>query len=136
MSETNESNAVGWPAGVAAMTLFVDDLAECKRFYQSAFGLPVTFEDENSAVFQFGPTLVNLLKSSAAGALVEPASVGASGTGSRAVFTIVVDDVDAVCAGLAARGVQLLNGPMDRPWGPRTASFCDPSGHIWELARW
>jgi uncharacterized glyoxalase superfamily protein PhnB len=36
--------------------------------------------------------------------------------------------------GAAARGVKLLNGPIDRPWGPRTASFMDPAGHIWEIA--
>jgi uncharacterized glyoxalase superfamily protein PhnB len=54
--------------------------------------------------------------------------------GSRLQFTIEVDDVDAICAQLAARGVELLNGPMDRPWGPRTASFQDPGGHIWEIA--
>jgi uncharacterized glyoxalase superfamily protein PhnB len=51
------------------------------------------------------------------------------------VFTIGVDDVDAVCAELAGRGVTLLNGPMDRPWGIRTASFTDPGGHIWEIAQ-
>jgi lactoylglutathione lyase len=32
-------------------------------------------------------------------------------------------------------GVQLLNGPIDRPWGVRTASFKDPAGHIWEIAK-
>jgi lactoylglutathione lyase len=31
--------------------------------------------------------------------------------------------------------VELLNGPMDRPWGIRTASFLDPGGHIWEIAQ-
>ena len=55
---------------------------------------------------------------------------------SRLVFTLTVDDVDAMCAELAARGVTLLNGPMDRPWGIRTASFFDPGGHIWEIAKW
>jgi uncharacterized glyoxalase superfamily protein PhnB len=50
------------------------------------------------------------------------------------VFTIDVDDVDEVCAELAAHGVQLLNGPVNRPWGRRTASFTDPGGHIWEIA--
>jgi uncharacterized glyoxalase superfamily protein PhnB len=55
--------------------------------------------------------------------------------GSRLQLTIEVDDVDAICAQLAARGVELLNGPMDRPWGPRTASFQDPGGHIWEIAQ-
>ena len=38
-------------------------------------------------------------------------------------------------AELARRGVTLLNGPMDRPWGVRTASFVDPGGHIWEIAK-
>jgi uncharacterized glyoxalase superfamily protein PhnB len=50
-------------------------------------------------------------------------------------LTLTVEDVDATCAELASRGVELLNGPIDRPWGIRTASFADPSGHIWEIAR-
>ena len=29
----------------------------------------------------------------------------------------------------------LLNGPVDRDWGMRTASFADPDGHIWEIAQ-
>ncbi|WP_327708831.1 hypothetical protein OG912_08485 [Streptomyces sp. NBC_00464] len=36
---------------------------------------------------------------------------------------------------LADRGVTLLNGPVDRPWGIRTAGFRDPGGHIREIAR-
>jgi uncharacterized glyoxalase superfamily protein PhnB len=59
---------------------------------------------------------------------------GISEAGSRLQLTIGVDDVDATCAELAKRGVRLLNGPMDRPWGVRTASFRDPAGHIWEIA--
>ncbi|HET7375689.1 MAG TPA: VOC family protein, partial [Anaerolineae bacterium] len=46
-----------------------------------------------------------------------------------------VDDVDAMCDKLIARGVKLLNGPMNRPWGIRTTSFMDPSGTIWEIAK-
>ncbi|MFF1398448.1 VOC family protein [Streptomyces sp. NPDC058287] len=53
----------------------------------------------------------------------------------RGNFTLPVDDVDAMCKDLTARGVTLLNGPMDRPWGIRTASFRDPGGHIWEIAQ-
>ena len=53
----------------------------------------------------------------------------------RFQLTIEVDDVDATCAELAERGVELLNGPIDRPWGVRTASFRDPGGHIWEIAK-
>jgi catechol 2,3-dioxygenase-like lactoylglutathione lyase family enzyme len=123
-----------WPAGIGAITLFVEDLDATKSFYQEVFGLPVTYEDDASAVFRFENTMINLLKTSAAPELIEPAVVASPDAGSRMQFTIEVDDVDATCKLLAERGVTLLNGPMDRPWGIRTASFQDPAGHIWEIA--
>ena len=110
-------------------------MAAAKQFYLKVFGLPVDYEDDNSAVFKFGNTLINLLKTTAARELIEPAQVANREAGSRFVFTISVDDVDATCAMLTARGVKLLNGPMDRPWGIRAASFIDPGGHIWEITK-
>ncbi len=110
-------------------------MAATKQFYQEIFGLPIFFEDADSAVFDFGNTLINLLRATAAPDLIAPATVAAPQAGARAQFTITVDDVDALCAELTARGVTLLNGPIDRPWGIRTASFRDPGGHIWEIAK-
>lgn len=124
-----------WPGGISAITLFVDDLEAAKRFYGEVFGLPVVFEDDDSTVFDFGNTIINLLKTTAAGDLIEPGPVASRDAGSRLQLTIEVDDVDAMCDELAARGVVLLNGPIDRPWGLRTASFADPGGHIWEIAQ-
>lgn len=124
-----------WPTGIFAVTLFVEDLAAAKEFYQQVFGLPVDYADDDSTVFKFGSTLINLLKTTAAPELVAPAQVADRDAGHRFVFTIMVDDVDALCAELTARGVKLLNGPIDRPWGIRTASFVDPGGHIWEIAK-
>jgi catechol 2,3-dioxygenase-like lactoylglutathione lyase family enzyme len=123
-----------WPGPIAAITLFVEDLEATKRFYREVFELPVVFEDDNSAVFRFGETLINLLTTSEAPGLVEPATVATREAGVRFQFTLGVDDVDAMCEELRDRGVELLNGPMDRPWGIRTASFRDPGGHIWEIA--
>jgi catechol 2,3-dioxygenase-like lactoylglutathione lyase family enzyme len=128
------SAAGSWPKGVAAITLFVEDLDEARRFYLDVFGVEVLVEDDDSTAFRFGNTVVNLLKAAAAEELVAPATVGSPESGARLVFTIDVDDVDATCAELAARGVELLNGPIDRRWGVRTASFRDPGGHIWEIA--
>lgn len=122
------------PAGLPAVTLFVEDLDAAKDFYRRAFDAPVQFEDDDSAVFKFGDTLINLLKTSAAHELIAPAQVADPQAGARAQFTLHVDDVDAECDRLRQRGVVLLNGPMDRPWGPRTACFRDPAGHIWEIA--
>jgi lactoylglutathione lyase len=93
------------------------------------------FENDDSAVFKIGSTLINLLQRNSADELVAPARVGSRDDGVRHVFSIEVEDVDLVCAELAARGVSLLNGPMDRPWGIRTASFQDPAGHTWEIAK-
>jgi catechol 2,3-dioxygenase-like lactoylglutathione lyase family enzyme len=129
------SDVVPWPRGISAITLFVEDLAAAKRFYREIFGLPVAFEDEESAVFDFRGVLVNLLTASTAPELIDPTQVAPRTAGSRFQPTIPVDDVDATCAKLAAYGVELLNGPVDRPWGVRTASFRDPAGHIWEIAK-
>ena len=138
MVEQNaETTATGraWPGAIFAVTLFVEDLDAAKRFYHMAFGLPVAYEDSASAVFNFERTMINLLKIESADELITPATVAPRAAGSRMVFTLQVDDVDAKCAELRARGVRLLNGPMDRPWGIRTASFADPAGHIWEIAK-
>jgi catechol 2,3-dioxygenase-like lactoylglutathione lyase family enzyme len=124
-----------WSKGIDTITLFVDDLRSSKLFYSMVFNLPFVYEDNDASVIKLGKTLINLLKITAAGELIEPASVGNRESGSRCVFTINVDDVDAICSELTARGVKLLNGPMDRSWGVRTASFQDPDGHIWEIAQ-
>ncbi len=121
--------------GIRAITLFVEDLNAMKEFYKKVFDLPIVFQDDNSAVYKLGTTYVNLLKIAEANELIAPAHVASRESGSRMVFTFSVDDVDAMCTELAARGVTLLNGPMDRPWGIRTASFVDPAGYIWEIAR-
>jgi len=123
-----------WPRAINAVTLFTEILQQTKEFYQTVFGLPIHFEDANSAVFKFGDVVINLLDIKEANELIEPALVAKRESGARFVFTIGVEDVDAMCAELASRGVALLNGPMDRPWGIRTASFMDPAGYIWEIA--
>ena len=120
---------------VGAITLFVADPQRSKSFYESVFGLAPAYEDEDSAAFNFDNMIVNLLALSAARDLIEPATVAGPETGSRFQLTIWVDDTDAVCAELKSRGIELLNGPMDREWGVRTASFKDPDGHIWEVAQ-
>ena len=130
----NDAELKRWARSIYAITLFVEDRAAAREFYQKIFNLQLVFEDQNSSVFRLGETLINLLNISEADVLINPARVAERQAGSRFVFTIGVEDVDAVCAELAARGLELLNGPMDRPWGIRTASFVDPGGYIWEIA--
>ena len=67
------------------------------------FALPIHYEDDNSVVFKFGDTLINLLDIAQAPGLIEPAVVAPREAGSRIQFTIGVDDVDATC--------EMLRGP-------------------------
>ena len=54
-----------------------------------------------------------------------------------------VDDADALCAKYKERGVEIIAGPEDQPWGMREFSFIDPDGHrfrvghmIEQASRW
>ena len=129
-----DSKKGDWPPGIDAITLFVEDLGETRRWYEAFLAKEPMFEDPNSVVFAVGESVVNLLHVSAVPELIEPAAAALRTDGSGVVLTLAVDDVDVMATELQRRGATLLNGPMDRPWGIRTASFRDPDGHIWEIA--
>jgi catechol 2,3-dioxygenase-like lactoylglutathione lyase family enzyme len=74
--------------GLGAITLFVEDLARSKSFYQDVFGLKMIFEDEDSAAFDFENTTINLLRIPAARALIDPGAVAGRDAGSRFQLTI------------------------------------------------
>jgi catechol 2,3-dioxygenase-like lactoylglutathione lyase family enzyme len=142
MSVTRTSGApaadepIGRPlAHVSAISLFVEDLEAAKAFYRKVFAADVVFEDESSVCVRFDHLVLNLLLVGAAQELVEPLAVAGRDAGPRFQLSIWVDDVDAVCTVLKNRGVELVNGPCDREWGMRTASFVDPAGHSWEVAQ-
>ena len=120
---------------VGVITLFEKDLDQAKEFYARVLVITPEFADAESATLRFDNTIINLEKESAAHDLIGPAAVADHRGGSRVVLTLWVEDVDAACADLSKRGVTLINGPIDRPWGTRTACFADPGGHIWEIAQ-
>lgn len=120
---------------ISLINLFVEDLPQARDFYTDVFGLEVAFEDDQAAAFKLGDTLINLLTIPAAQRQIAPATVAGPDSGSRVQFAIVVEDVDARCAQLADKGVTIVNGPTNQPWGMRTACFSDPAGHNWEFAQ-
>jgi catechol 2,3-dioxygenase-like lactoylglutathione lyase family enzyme len=78
--------------GLGAITLFVEDLERSRSFYQDVFDLQVINEDEDSAAFDFGNTIINPLRIPAARTLIEPGAVASREVGSRSQLTIWVDD--------------------------------------------
>lgn len=120
---------------IEVITLFAEDLPACREFYTGIFGLEVVYEDDESVVVALQNVMINLLAVDSAPMLVEPTAVGSPAAGARALYTIAVDDVRATAAELTNQGVTMLNGPIDRPWGRRTAAFADPAGNVWEIAQ-
>jgi catechol 2,3-dioxygenase-like lactoylglutathione lyase family enzyme len=117
------------------ITLFVQDVRKAKAFYLEVLGLDVIFEDDVSAVVRLRNLMINLLHVDEAPTLIEPRRVADGDAGSCFLLTIEVANANATCAELAQHGVGLLNGPIDRPWGRRTAAFADPDGNVWEIAQ-
>ena len=64
-----------WLSNVDVVTLFVEDLARTKTFYQDVFGLSAIFENENSIVFNLDNTSLNFLQRDSAPDLVAPAKL-------------------------------------------------------------
>jgi len=114
---------------VSAMSLFVEALQAAKTFCLEVFGVALIFEDEASVALGFENIIIDLLLVQDAQEIVDPGAVATRDAGSRFQLGTRVPDVDAVCLELRKRGVELLSGPGDRPWGMRTANFVDPAGH-------
>jgi lactoylglutathione lyase len=120
---------------IEVISLFVEDLTAAREFYFKVFAHEIIYEDDVCSILRIGNIVINLLNIKNAPTLVEPGKVGGPAAGARALYTVNVKDADAVCAQLKALGVPLINGPMDRPWGRRTAAFADPAGNVWEVAQ-
>lgn len=119
---------------LGAITLFVSDRDEAKRWYGLVLDREAVWQDDVSVVFHLGEVMINLLHASAGDAFIAPDAVGGPDTAIRTVATIEVDDVDAAVTRLRALGIEPSLEPVTRPWGPRTANLRDPFGHVWELA--
>jgi predicted enzyme related to lactoylglutathione lyase len=115
----------------------VSDVDEALRFYRDALGLTVQ-NDVPSGEFRWvtlgsdaQPGLGIVLSVPHAGrseadgdAMME---LLAKGVLPMLVFSS--DDLDATFEALRASGAEVLQEPMDQPWGPRDCAFRDPSGN-------
>lgn len=100
-------------------------------FYRDVIGLDVRVEGDGYIEFAVENTKLALFERSKLGELIG----GEAGTAPTGEIAFVVDDVDAEAARLRAAGVELLSGPVDRPWGQRTVHLADPDGNVIEFAQ-
>lgn len=114
------------------ITLFVEDQQRSTGFYERVFEVAAAHEDEGSVIFKFDNLFLRLLtRARAETELLGQVALADSESGASSQLAIFVEDADALCADLAERGVSIVYGPVDRPWGVRNAAFRDPDGHLW-----
>ncbi|MGO2004890.1 VOC family protein [Arthrobacter rhombi] len=116
----------------------VNDVDEAIAFYRDGLGLEVVNDVAGGGhrwvtlgtVSQPGAEIV--LSNPHAGRSEQDGDVLqellAKGVLPMTVFT--TDDVDALFEKVRATGAEVLQEPIDQPWGPRDCAFRDPSGNM------
>jgi lactoylglutathione lyase len=120
---------------VNVITLFVEDVQRSKEFYERVFEVAAADEEEGTVIFKFDNLFLRLLtRGEAEKQMLGQVPLAEPDSGASVLLATFVDDAVAVCADLAERGVSIVFGPVDRPWGVRNAAFRDPDGHVWVLS--
>lgn len=122
---------------IAHTFLEVDDHEAALAFYRDALGLEVRQDVamENARWLTVGPASQPEL-----GVVLQTAGVGRSPDDARALrellakgslsgLVLATDDVDATFEAVRATGAEVLQEPMDQPYGLRDCAFRDPAGN-------
>jgi catechol 2,3-dioxygenase-like lactoylglutathione lyase family enzyme len=140
-----EKRAAPPPPNVGDMTIAlhychitVNDLDETLAFYRDALGLEVR-NDVGSGGFRW-VTLGSATQPDLEIVLSEPHAGRSQADGdalqellTKGVLPMIVfstDDLGATFERVRASGAEVLQEPIDQPWGPRDCAFRDPSGNM------
>jgi lactoylglutathione lyase len=118
--------------------LLVTDFALCYRFYADVLGLKPQSGAEQGPYEKFSPAV------GSAGIAIQDRTMmaqvlgelGDAANGHRSLVVLRVDDLDAYCAAVTARGATLIHGPAPMTDRMRVAHLKDPEGNLVELQEW
>jgi len=127
--------------GVEVVGLYVRDQDEALAFYVEKLGFRVHTDVRNGdyrwltvqhpeqpsfqlGLFKPGPPVLDAATAQTLDAIVAK--------GAMPPLVLVVDDCRSACEQLRARGVEFIQGPIDR-FGTVDAGFRDPSGNGWKM---
>ena len=120
---------------VNVITLFVEDQLRSKEFYDQIFDVVGVDEGHGTVIFQFDNLFLRLLRrEEAEREMLGQIPIGDARAGTTMQLAFRVVDADTLCRELAERGISIVYGPVDRPWGVRSAAFVDPDGHVWQFS--
>lgn len=121
----------------------VNDVDESLAFYRDALGLEVR-NDVASGGYRW-VTLGSPDKTGAEIVLSEPHAGRSQADGdtlqellTKGVLPMVIfraGNLDVTFENLRASGAEVLQEPIDQPWGPRDCAFRDPSGNMVRISQ-
>lgn len=120
---------------LGSVILYVRDLEASIAFYRDLLGVPFKFAEHGYAEFATEGTRLGLYDRGRLPELIGDAARHLVEAGPGGEILFLVEDVDAEADRLRAAGVEILTGPVDRPWGHRTVHLLDPDGHVVEVAQ-
>ncbi|OBJ20154.1 VOC family protein [Mycobacterium sp. 1245801.1] len=110
---------------------YVESLRRSVAFYRDVIGLQVRIEGDGYVEFDMENTKFALFERSKL-----PELIGRDGGNPPCgEIGFLIDDVDAEAERLRGLGVEILTGPVDRPWRERTLHIADPDGNVVEFAQ-
>lgn len=120
---------------ISLITLGVSDLSKSKKFYE-ALGFKTTWsEDKGVIFFKTNGTVLSLYPFSE---LLKDIGKGQYekkfGGITIAHNTREKHQVDEIMNIVHAAGGRIVKKPQDAFWGGYSGYFCDPDGHMWEVA--
>lgn len=113
--------------------LYVRDLARSERFYRDMLGLEEVLNQGLARIYRVGQgnAFLGICLSSAVQQAPPPdrAPLGV-------IVTFVIDDVDAACAALKAKGIAFEKEPaVNATYNIYNCFFRDPDGYLLEIQR-
>jgi lactoylglutathione lyase len=111
--------------------IFVRDMPAMREFYESTLGFALHRELSSKWLeFRVGP---NFLALAERGGLFDDPAPSLGALSLQLAFRVAPAEVATCAATLKERGVNIVSGPTDRPFGHRTLFFRDPDGNVLEI---
>lgn len=111
--------------------IFARQMRAMREFYGTTLGFPLHKELGSRWVeFRVGS---NLLALTERGALFDDPSPPIGVLSLQLAFRVAPSEVATCAATLRDRGVTIISGPTDQPFGHRTLFFRDPDGNVLEI---
>jgi len=111
--------------------IFARDMPAMREFYATTLGFPLHKElGPKWLEFRVGS---NVLALTERGLVFDDPSPPHGALSLQLAFRVAPAEVASCAATLEQRGVRILSGPTDQPWGHRTLFFRDPDGNVLEI---